>query len=118
MSAEDLDEEPVIDDQDVVDPHKDHGIEDGQKEPSSWISHILPHLSIPFPSVPALSTKNLFNQKRQGSSNREDATKTGASDGLSRSRPRTAYSHNRLQHPPMNHLELSRTNSSYPECVH
>jgi hypothetical protein len=118
MSAEDLDEEPVIDDQDVVDPHKDHGIDDGQKEPSSWISHILPHLSIPFPSVPALSTKNLFNQKRHGSSNGEDATKTGASDGLSRSRPRTASSHNRLQHPPINHLELSRTNSSHPECVH
>jgi hypothetical protein len=117
QSSEELDQEPLADDQGAVDPHDNGNTGDNRKEPSSWISIILPHLSIPFPSVPVLSTRNLFHHQNSKSKNENEETRTGASDRKVRHPRRRVPSRSGIQHPPMNHLELSRTNSSYPECM-
>src|ERR1700724_1076873 len=71
MSPEDMDEEPVVDDRDAVDPHKSEGEGSGDaaagQEHTGWLSHLLPHMSIPFPSVPALSARLPFTRSRQSS---------------------------------------------------
>lgn len=114
MRPEDLDEEPA------VDPHKREGEAEGDDQPqehTGWLSHLLPHMSIPFPSVPALSARLPFTRSRQPSGASENVkVKNGEKPGVGN---QVKVHHNSLRsHPSMNHLELSRTNSSYPEVVH
>ena len=117
MRPEDLDEEPVVDEHDAVDPHKREGEGnwDGQaQEHTGWLSHLLPHMSIPFPSVPALSARLPFTRGRQ----LPEAEDVKAGNGKQRIQNGVKVHHRKRSQPLMNHLELSRTNSSYPEDVH
>jgi len=119
MSPEDLDEETVVvDEQDAVDPHKLEGEEasgnDQAQERTGWLSHLLPHMSIPFPSVPALSSRLPFTRSRQVSGASDENGERGLAGKRNTVHPQDLI----LSQPAMNHLELSRTNSTYPECVH
>src|SRR5438270_8140714 len=71
MRSEDLDEESVVDGRDAVDPHNPEGEGNGDTAPvhehTGWLSHLLPHMSIPLPSVPALSARLPFTRNRQSS---------------------------------------------------
>src|SRR5947207_3053861 len=121
MRSEDLDEEPVVDERDAVDPHNPEGEGNGDTAPvhehTGWLSHFLPHMSIPFPSVPALSARLPFTRNRQSSG--ETGIKGENGEKQQTGRQVKVHHKTRLRtQPSMNHLELSRTNSSYPEDVH
>jgi len=99
------------------------------KENPSWISHILPHFSFPFPSVPALSSRISFISNNHHLNYEEDAAETAdQTNGESHhtfgrlfhrsSKPRRPSHPSRSASISYNRLELARTTSSYPESLH
>src|ERR1700730_10340078 len=121
MRPEDLVQEPVADEHDVVNPHKPHGntIEAQQtQEYHGWLSHLLPHMSIPFPSVPALSARLPCTRSRASSGLSEDANADNGEKRRVRKQVKGYHKFRRQSQPSVNRLELSPTNSSYPEDVH
>ena len=98
------------------------------KENPSWISHILPRFSFPFPSVPALSSRIPFLSNNNHLNYDEDTAETDETNGESHHKFghhfRLGAKHRRPPPPSRsassnsNRLELARTTSSYPESLH
>lgn len=108
---------------DAVDPHSEEeaiakdGPSESKGHPSSWLSHILPHLSIPFPSVPALSAHNIFPHRGE-TNDRQKAAQQKIDSAAQKKRRYTASRQASLSSQrQMNHLELSKTTSTYPESI-
>ena len=105
--------------EDYVDPPKKEEDANNEKasskeEGQSLLSRILPHLSIPFPSVPALSVHNLSPSRGTKGDNRNAQRIDSATQ--KRRRKTTVKPHMPLQRS-MNHLELSKSNSTCPSVM-
>ena len=115
--------------------HESFDSEDSQvslnpKENPSWLSHILPHFSFPFPSVPALSSRIPFISSENHLGDQEDIVETDDTNGHSQHKFGRYFhivSKKRRPPPPSRsaptqynklELELARTTSSYPESLH
>lgn len=101
------------------------------KENPSWLSHILPHFSFPFPSVPALSSRIPFihNDHDLTYQEDEDATESDETNCHPQYKFARRFRIGRKKEgrpPPPSpsassrsyRLELTRTTSSYPESLH
>jgi hypothetical protein len=127
MSLETLAEEDLDSDLTPSTSDRAHCSTFSSEESSNWIStHVLPHITIPFPSIPNIAGRIPFLHHIPPRDITEDPDEKGLKNPTLFVNPRRfirVRPKNRRAPPPppsttSNKLELTRTTSTYPESLH